>query len=101
MTNTQETQNQGVLVSKKGRSLIFLIIATIIVSMLAGVLGAFKSGKFYKTYDYVEVNVPYDQVDYSDSIFEYKSKASREIIKYEKEYTYDIEIGRASCRERV
>lgn len=92
-TDNINVETTNVLISKRGRSLILLIFATILVSALAGVLGAFKSGKFYKTYDYIEVGIPYEEVNFDDPIFKDKTKGSREIIKWEKEYSYDIETG--------
>lgn len=93
MNNQTNVAEPNITVTNQVRSIILLILATLLVSMLAGILGAFKSGKFYKTYDYIEVNIPLEEVDYDDDIFSNLTKGSREIIKYEKEYTIDINTG--------
>lgn len=92
-THNIEAKETNILVSKNARSLLILILATIVIMLINGILGAFKSGKLYKTYDFVEVNILLEDVDYSLPIFESYTKASREIIKVEKRYVYDEETN--------
>lgn len=82
-----------IIISKQTRNLFILIMSIIIITIISGILGAFKSGKFYKTYDYVEVNIPYDELDYSLPIFDAWDKDSKEVIKYETEWIFDEDLG--------
>lgn len=92
MNNTIEAKETNKLISREGRSILLLILATITVTMISGILGAFKSGKLYKTYDFVEVNILLEEVDYTLEIFKDKTDNSREVIKYETEYIFSEEL---------
>lgn len=87
-----EAKETNVLISKQTRNMFILIVSIIVITISNGILGAFKSGKFYKTYDYVEVNIPYEEVNYDDPIFKDWTPQSKEVIKYETEYLYDETI---------
>lgn len=89
--NKIKTGDTNVLVSTQTRNLFVLIVAVIVIMIISGILGAFKSGKFMKTYDFVEVNIPYDEVNYNDPIFKDLTDRSKEVIKYEKEYMFNEE----------
>ena len=83
----------NVLISETSRNGLILIIAIVFVSIMSGILGAFKNGEFQRTYDFVSVDVPVSEVDYTDDIFSQFSKDSRE-FKYDKvEILYDEELG--------
>lgn len=65
-----------------------LILATFIILAISGILGAFRSGRFEKTYDYVEVEMRMDLIDYNSKEFELWSERSKELIVIRKELEY-------------
>jgi hypothetical protein len=88
-----EKTGASILVSESSRNGFVLIIAILFVSIMSGILGAFKNGEFQKTYDFVQVNVAVSEVDFNDPVFSQITDKSREFI-YDKEVImYDEEFG--------
>jgi hypothetical protein len=88
-----EKTGASVLVSETSRNGLVLIIAILFVSIMSGILGAFKNGEFQKTYDFVLVDIALDEVDYESDIFSQHTEKSRDFI-YDKEIImYDEQLG--------
>ena len=88
-----EKMGTNILVSETSRNGIVLIIAILFVSIMSGILGAFKNGEFQKTYDFVQVDIAISEVDFNDPVFSQLTDKSREFI-YDKEIImYDEEFG--------
>lgn len=86
ITNTTLVKNQTF-------HFLTLIFATIIILVISGILGAFRSGKFEKTYDYVKVNQNYQDIDYNSEVFKFWSKESKEVIEIRTELIYHEPSG--------
>ena len=89
----EQTKSTNILISKKGKSTFLLILSIFVVSILAGILGAFKNGEFQKTYDMVMVDTPLDEVDFNDRVFDDLDDNSREVILDKIVVKYDPELG--------
>jgi hypothetical protein len=88
-----EKTGASVLVSETSRNGMVLVIAIIFVSIMSGILGAFKNGEFQKTYDFVQVEVALSEVNFEDEVFSQMTKESRKFIYDKKIIMYDEEIG--------
>lgn len=91
--NKQELGVANLLVSETSRNGFVLFLAILIVAILSGVLGAFKNGEFQRSYDFVEINKPLLEVDYTSQEFENYKNDSREYIFDKTVLMYDEVLG--------
>lgn len=92
-TSQKEVGLASVLVSETSRNGIVLFIAILFVAILSGVLGAFKNGEFQRSYDFVSIEKPFEEVDKTSDEFESYRKDSRETIVDKVVIMYDEELG--------
>jgi hypothetical protein len=81
------------LTSKPVKNTAILVLSIIIVTVLSGILGAFKGGEFQRTYDFVSVEMALSEVNFEDPIFENIKPNSRVTIVEKEFIRYDEELG--------
>ncbi|NCU41381.1 MAG: hypothetical protein EOM19_01490 [Candidatus Moranbacteria bacterium] len=88
-----EATGMNILVSETSRNGLVLIVAILFVSIMSGILGAFKNGEFQQTYDFVQVEKAVSEINFEEEIFSQMTKKSRQVIYDKEEVLYNEELG--------